>query len=360
MTHSSKRSVTVTSSRALFSAGLVVEDLAQKQRLMRVLNGKGVSVKVAVAPESIMALCLDDYSVDFWLVDEIASQGVIEYLFDTVSQPLLFGFGSVPEERSTAYSVWERRLYQKIVSLFADRRDELLPENPLRPNLLANANTSTSSSFIDRGQLHPEIAPEIWVLGASAGGPGAVKAFLDQLPSSLPVAFVYAQHIDPGCESMLLSLGRHSHFNLKHCDEGEVLKAGDVLVVPSAQALKISPQGSINATTQSWQEPYTPNINQVIQQMALVFERCMGVILFSGMQDDGAEAIEHIGSELTSKIPIWVQSPEDCMFSSMPEAALSTGFVDYQGTPKELAWQLTRFLQCKPLSPSSRLTVGAR
>jgi chemosensory pili system protein ChpB (putative protein-glutamate methylesterase) len=56
-------------------------------------------------------------------------------------------------------------------------------------------------------------AEHIWVLGASLGGPNAVKEFLDALPKGLPVGFVYAQYIDARFQKALIQtlsrLGYH-------------------------------------------------------------------------------------------------------------------------------------------------------
>jgi len=58
------------------------------------------------------------------------------------------------------------------------------------------------------------------------------------------------------------------------------------------------------------------------------------MVVFSGMGDDGALGSEHIrehGGE------IWVQRPDRCIASAMPEAVLARGAVDYSGDVAALA-----------------------
>ena len=206
----------------------------------------------------------------------------------------------------------------------------------------------------------------VWVLGASTGGPEAVKSFLDHLPRDLSVAFIYAQHIDPGCEVMLSSLGRHCHFSVKLCQEMMLPQKGDVIIVPTNHSLSVGVNGAIMPDKTAWNSPYTPHINSVIAKVCRAYQHRSGVIIFSGMQDDGAESIADLQSTLSPfghlcSPPVWVQSPTSCVSSSMPEAALATGNVDFQGSPKELARRMSRFIRFRPKVDrhSSSLTVGA-
>jgi chemosensory pili system protein ChpB (putative protein-glutamate methylesterase) len=57
------------------------------------------------------------------------------------------------------------------------------------------------------------------------------------------------------------------------------------------------------------------------------------------MESDGAIACRLIKQKGGR---VWVQSPASCISPSMPEAALATGCVDYQGSAEGLARHLTQ------------------
>jgi chemosensory pili system protein ChpB (putative protein-glutamate methylesterase) len=65
-------------------------------------------------------------------------------------------------------------------------------------------------------------------------------------------------------------------------------------------------------------------------------------ILFSGMGNDGAEAVVKISQRQTM---VWAQTSDSCANSSMPDSAVATGHVSYIGNPRQLASQLVNYLQ---------------
>src|SRR5699024_5117049 len=102
----------------------------------------------------------------------------------------------------------------------------------------------------------------IWVLGASLGGPAAVKDFLDKLPANLPVAFLLLQHIEASFVKALASvLCRNNSFACEVATPGTVLAHGKVLVATTEQALAFNAAGEVLPTSQLWRAPYCPNIS---------------------------------------------------------------------------------------------------
>ena len=178
-------------------------------------------------------------------------------------------------------------------------------------------------------------ARQVWILGASLGGPAAVKEFLDHLPAGLPVGFVYAQHIDAHFTSVLARvLGRHAHYRLVEARADEPIRCGEVTLVPVEQEMFLDEDGLIQFRDQAWPGPYGPSIDQVMLNLADHFGTRCHAILFSGMGNDGAIAaplLQAYGSH------IWVQSSASCGNSSMPDSVAETGCVRYTGTPRELA-----------------------
>lgn len=179
-------------------------------------------------------------------------------------------------------------------------------------------------------------AKEVWVLAASAGGPEAVIKFINMLPNDLPgVAFIYVQHIDAKMAlSLRQSLSRHTTWPVLYTTQPHVIYEKCFYMVAPDQQLDLDRSGLLNPVSLPWSGPYSPSIDAVVTKVALCYRKDSGVIIFSGMRDDGAKACRMMKG---SGGKVWVQTPESCTVDSMPVEALKTECVSYIGTPELLA-----------------------
>jgi len=184
---------------------------------------------------------------------------------------------------------------------------------------------------------------QIWILGASLGGPAAIKEFLDALPPGLPVGFVYAQHIDARFSEVLgRVLTRDAHYNLVPAEENRTLYTGEVLQVPVDREIWLDDQARVQFRDDPWPGPYGPSIDQVMLNLSRTYRDRCHAIVFSGMGNDGAlgaPAMKQAGSH------IWIQTPESCASGAMPESVQATDSAGFEGTPRELAAQLLRTME---------------
>ena len=164
---------------------------------------------------------------------------------------------------------------------------------------------------------------------------------MDELPDGLPIAFVIAQHIDPGFQETLSKVwGRNSHFRFKAPLAGRCLCHGEIMIAPIEQVMTVNQFGRVELFEEQWEGPYSPSIDQVMSLMADHFGVQTGAILFSGMGSDGsvsAAKLRQMGIE------VWAQTAETCANSSQPDSARATGYVTYSGSPKELAQKLVEY-----------------
>lgn len=184
--------------------------------------------------------------------------------------------------------------------------------------------------------LNQNRAKEVWVLAASAGGPEAVTQFLKYLPDTLQgIAFFYVQHIDTSITSTLQkAIVRNTPWQVFTTDKAHFVCEGCIYIVSPGHGLDLSDSGVVTPVAEPWSGPYKPSIDQVMAKVARVYGARSGAIIFSGMGDDGAKScryLKHSGGR------IWAQSPQSATVDSMPDSALKTGFVTFQGTPEELA-----------------------
>ncbi len=280
------------------------------------------------------------------LVDETDHSDLCERLLADTDVPVLFGVQVAPKPNSTDYVRWERRLQQKLEqhlgSLEALASADALADLELDKPTELHGDAPTLSPWITPGDLlNP--AQQIWVLGASLGGPAAIKEFLDSLPPGLPVGFVYAQHIDGNFTDVLTRvLGRHAHYKLKHAVHGEKILNGEVVLLPVQHEWAMASDGTLMEKDTPWPGPYSPSIDQVLLNMGDHYGPRCHAILFSGMGNDGAIAAPFLrayGSQ------VWVQNSDTCGNSSMPDSVAATGCVSFIGTPARLAQELVKTLE---------------
>ena len=260
--------------------------------------------------------------VDAWLVVSNDEQGndvedeIIDEWLEKLLVPAIICDGTIPVAHDAGYPAWSRRLKDKL------------------KNLEGTINLERATAVKAR---------QVWVLAASTGGPAAVKDFLSALPPGLGIGFIYVQHIDRGFdETLARAISKYSHYPVKLVQHGDVVEENVVAVVPPDKATEILDNGTFEVSDGPWRAPYSPSVDCVVASVAHVYPQRCGVIVFTGMGDDGA-----VSSRLMHQKggKVWVQTPGSCTSDSMPQAVIQQGCVDYKGTPYALAQQLTRFMQ---------------
>lgn len=302
----------------IHNIGLVADTPAVTLQLRNLVTELGQTVTYSLTPDQTYES--KPLSPSLWIVISEQAADVFEALSEWSESPIFLADDMPEEEDSLFHQQWCQRLREKLCATL----EVTPPPQAVEPTKV--------SAVVDGFR-------DVWVLAASLGGPEAVRVFLENIDPNLPVAFVYAQHIEENFDKMLPKvLGKDSKFRVNYCTQGERLRKGTVLVCPSHTVAQVDAKGQMHVyADKPWDKPYTPNINQVIDNVADHFQQRMGVIVFSGMCDDGAEASAGLREE---GVPLWVQKPDECICPAMPEAVISRGQIDFMGTAQQLARQL--------------------
>lgn len=324
---------------------IISDDVLQRHRLQQALDKYGVSIAFIGDPERF-ASQPDIPEASLYLVeltDEEEYPELIETLLSHDDWKVLFGPGAAPEPGHQEYIRWERRLFVKLEGQLGSL--EALEDQDTLEALAESGSVSENLSLPAwiTPESEPRPARQIWILGASLGGPAAVKAFLDALPAGLPVAFVYAQHIDARFSDVLSRvLTRDAHYPLVPAQENRTLYNGEILQVPVDREIWIDEQACVHFRDDPWPGPYGPSIDQVMLNLSRSYREYCHAIIFSGMGNDGAlgaPAMHQAGGH------VWIQTPESCASAAMPESVHATGCAGFEGTPRELAAQLLRTVE---------------
>jgi chemosensory pili system protein ChpB (putative protein-glutamate methylesterase) len=295
--------------------GIVIDHEGKQEALAKLISlaGHQLSQRLLLASDS--QLNLSD-SPDAWLVDVAADYSdhneLLEQLFTQTRVPIILSDSQEHPPSSRDYQAWLKRSIQRLQRL---------------------------SSDINLNQTPP--AKELWILAASTGGPAAVKRFLTQLPGNLGIAFIYVQHVDPKQLSTLhRMMDKAGQYPAMLATQGAVLERNSLMLVSGNERVEILDNGTVKiAYDQPWLGSYAPSIDQLSANAARIYRARCGLIVFTGMGDDGAASsrlIKQLGGR------VWVQTPSDCTSDSMPVSTLATGGVSLSGTPEELAKALAR------------------
>lgn len=178
-------------------------------------------------------------------------------------------------------------------------------------------------------------AKKVWVLAASTGGLDMVSKFLSQVPLAYDTGFVYVQHIEGAQVPQLVRMvARTSDWRARLAENGHFIPAGFVTVVSPDAKLHIDSRGMMRVLNERWSGHYRPSIDHVAGDVARQYGVFGGMIVFTGMGDDGV-----IGARLIRRRGgrVWVQDPQTCMASSMPEAVISAQASQFSGGVDEIA-----------------------
>lgn len=311
---------------------IVADRPLQRIALAEMIQSCGYDIVENLPPDRLQAVHLHSQP-DLWLLDVVDQEAVLERIgFDA---PVMFGIDAAPQLTDRqAYGRWMRVLSRKLI--------KLLGHPP--PSLSDDEEALSVES-------EPDEQPSwqyVCVLAASMGGPNAVKAFLDALPSDLPVAFLYVQHIDPYMQELLprILVRQNSWRSRLIKDEPALLTAGEILIVPATRMLSMDAKGLLTPLETRWPGQYQPSINEVLLRASQAFTDRLLTIVFSGMGDDGSQAAEQVTQQ---RGLIWAQTAASCDCASQPDAMRATGQVTFNGSPETLAQKLQVFLEMQAM-----------
>lgn len=178
----------------------------------------------------------------------------------------------------------------------------------------------------------------IVAIGASAGGLEAISALLKKLPDNTGMAFIYVQHLSPDHKSFLTSiLSKITKMQVQEIEDMEHMLPNNVYIIPPNKGIEVT-DGHIKLLPHA-KVTTAISIDVLFSSLALTHkENVIGVIL-SGYASDGMlglKAIKEAGG-------ITFAQDDTAQVSSMPQAAISSGVVDFILSPEEIALKLTNY-----------------
>ena len=181
-----------------------------------------------------------------------------------------------------------------------------------------------------------------WVaIGASTGGPAAIREFLDEVPADTPAGFVIVQHIASGFELGFADwLNKEFPFDVRLAQDGEVLRRGVVRLAPGGSHLRLEAGGRLRLDSDTPpRRGHRPSVDEMFLSCADNCPREVAAVLMTGMGSDGVEGL--LALRKAGGVTL-VQDEASSVVFGMPRVALERGAADVALPPRALARTLAR------------------
>lgn len=166
----------------------------------------------------------------------------------------------------------------------------------------------------------------IVVIGASAGGVGALRHLLAGLPRDYPYPIVIVQHVPRDRPSLLVAvLGRVCPLPICEATDKQPLQRGHVYIAPPDYHLLVEDRSTLALSVDDPVLYSRPSIDVLFESAADAFGADAVALLLTGASADGSaglHAIRRAGGIA------WIQDPDEAESALMPSSALAIAGAD--------------------------------
>jgi two-component system chemotaxis response regulator CheB len=189
----------------------------------------------------------------------------------------------------------------------------------------------------------PTPRPRIVAIGASTGGPQALRTILVQLRADFPAPILCVQHISEGFLGGLVEwLGNQCALAVKIAQSGEKPLAATVYFPQEGTHLEIDKSGRLVCSHKAPIGGHRPSVTATFRAVAdYCGEAAIGILL-TGMGSDGATGMQDICE--AGGITI-AQNEETSVVFGMPKQAIALGAAKYVLPVNKIALMLPELLE---------------
>ncbi len=173
------------------------------------------------------------------------------------------------------------------------------------------------------------------VVGASTGGPQALRALFSGLTPRFPAPILCVQHISDGfLEGLAGWLRGHLRIQVRIASEEEFARPGTLYFPKEGHHLRIDARGRLTATLDAPISGHRPSITVTMRSAAEAFGPAAMGLLLTGMGEDGVDglaAIQRCGGITMA------QDQASCVVYGMPARAVERGAAKLSLPPDEMS-----------------------
>lgn len=167
---------------------------------------------------------------------------------------------------------------------------------------------------------------KIVFIGASTGGPRAIKNVLSSLPEDFPTSVLIVQHMPAGfTDSFAKRLHELSAITVREAKVGDSLEPGVALVAPGDRHLILDAKGRVVLLDTPRLHGVRPAVDITLLSVADLYKEKTIAVILTGMGKDGADGmlkVKQFGGRTIA------QDESTCVVFGMPKAAIDNKSVD--------------------------------
>ncbi len=188
---------------------------------------------------------------------------------------------------------------------------------------LDTGRPSAMITLSPRSDVAPSVSGRLVLLGASTGGPGALKQILGGLPATLGACVLVVQHVDAAFAPGLATwLGEGSRLPVELVREGDRPKPNRVLLAGTNEHLVLDASGRLCITPEPRELSFRPSVDVFFKSVAEHATEPGVAVLLTGMGRDGARGLRRLRDRGWYTI---AQDQATSVVWGMPRAAVEGG-----------------------------------
>jgi two-component system chemotaxis response regulator CheB len=181
-------------------------------------------------------------------------------------------------------------------------------------------------------------------IGASTGGPLAIRTILSGLPSHFPIPILIVQHIASGfIGGMIEWLSETTRLSLHEARDGEMALAGHVYFAPDGREMGMRKDGVIYLS-RGGRSPTMPSVSHLFRSILDAYGEAAAGVLLTGMGRDGAEELKALKEKGALTI---AQDKESSVVFGMPGEAIKINGASLVLPPQHIAGVLATLKSVK-------------
>jgi two-component system chemotaxis response regulator CheB len=198
-----------------------------------------------------------------------------------------------------------------------------------RPRLAAVEPARNADSVLPPLSASPSPgAQPVVAIGASTGGPEALRKILEQLPAEAPPV-VIVQHMPEGFTAAFARrLDQTCRIEVKEAADGDAVVSGRALIAPGNRHLLLVRRGAgyaVQVREGALVSRHRPSVDVLFRSVAQAAGPAAVGCILTGMGNDGAAGLLEMKQ---AGATTYAQDEESCVVFGMPREAIEIGAVD--------------------------------
>lgn len=210
------------------------------------------------------------------------------------------------------------RIHEKLMAAVEAKTQKTRVSAPRRPLV-------TRPTAPPRAAGGARVNAKICIIGSSTGGPQALQTVLSQLPETLPVPVVVAQHMPPNFTKALAQrLNDTCKPKVVEAVDGAPLAKGTVYISPGGMQTRVTPT-EIKIAPDHGESLYKPSVDVLAESARGAFGKNVLGVMLTGMGGDGAAEFAKLHKLGAYNIS---QDQASCVVYGMPRTLVEAGGSD--------------------------------